>query len=197
MRVRTQAIVCAAAFVVLGAAVSWPERWAKYKAERAAAALKERLTRELPTGATIWRVQAWVVANPMADWSGFDSDSRAAWVLLPGDLGSMLHQPQSLQIWFEFSAGQPAMLEKIEIQPLPFLTYRSEKIGRYPIKWLRALPAIPILWLIFLGVRHSHRLYRGELRRVAGRCPDCNYPMGPSDHCSECGREIASIRPRW
>ena len=64
----------------------------------------------------------------------------------------------------------------------------------------RALPLHPIwpgfaantliyaaaLWLLFWSALASRRL----IRRRRGLCPACAYPMGESEVCTECGREL-------
>ena len=46
-----------------------------------------------------------------------------------------------------------------------------------------------VFWLLICGPFVPRRLIR-HLRRRRGHCPACAYPMGESDTCTECGREL-------
>lgn len=43
-----------------------------------------------------------------------------------------------------------------------------------------------LLWFAWLAVRTTRR----TVRKRRGQCPWCAYPMGVSNRCSECGREL-------
>ena len=45
-----------------------------------------------------------------------------------------------------------------------------------------------VLWVLFCGPFALRRM----IRRRRGRCPACNYPIGQSPVCTECGQLLTS-----
>jgi len=68
----------------------------------------------------------------------------------------------------------------------------------WPAFAINTLAYAAILWLVFIAPFKVRR----AIRRRRGCCGSCNYPVGPSDICTECGKPVghharnqAAIRP--
>ncbi len=126
-------------------------------------------------------------------WGLFFIDDARGWPLLAMSSFSALGvDPDKDALLVKSSDGfsLPASLRR---KP-PFVDVDDELFNR-PIVPLRPIwPGFAIntafyavlLWCMFF----SFGAYRRHRRRARGRCPQCAYPIGSSDVCTECGTKL-------
>ncbi|MBX3403942.1 MAG: hypothetical protein KF699_11080 [Phycisphaeraceae bacterium] len=120
------------------------------------------------------------------------SESTSTWGFGDLHIGPILGSPAV----FRCVLHVPIAGDTIQLAPLIFGIDGSRVTRNFiPLSpvW-PALVANTIVWAIILAILvNGPRFVRGELRMRRGLCRSCAYPIGVSDRCTECGREL----PRW
>ncbi len=187
---------------VLNVAVAWIFAFVDHPLSRPDADLTTRLTRiAYPDVICVHEIRAHgtlrVLCYRFADTSNDATSSLGQLLPVPLIASPLALQPDTFVLhraygWPLLSlAHMPGAKSSLNVRPTRLLITRSSTPPLRPL-WpgfaVNSLLYATVLWLLIPGTFTLRRL----IRRRRGLCPGCGYPVGESDVCSECGRELPS-----
>jgi hypothetical protein len=102
---------------------------------------------------------------------------------------------KSVHVLHSSKAGAPLLLESRG----GVLLRNHAVIEGHPIGWVPVLPGFAINTILCAAILWRSRplfdapfAFRRRLRLRKGQCPECAYPIGASDLCTECGKPVQS-----